>query len=416
MVREWLGLYKKWRGQANKRSDRPSAHCDSISDLCSAARWTQNPARMRSLQRTIHDQLNDAAMARIDWRHVVPDYAERHLGRSVILKPFVGPGEKGVIYISFECEWGKLLGRSNLAEFATKYDLVLAPSGDPHNLINYAFANIWPGTLYSQISNAGDIEVLKGVSEKLIALPLYASSWVNPTWFSPKPKCDRAFDLTMVANFAKFKRHHILFRALRSMPRDLRVLLIGQDQDGRTAKSIEQEARWYGVEDRFLIRVSQPYAQVIQAFSDSRSSVILSRREGLCVVVAESMFADAPVAILQSAELGSRAFINERTGIFLNEQGLAEQLTRFVGEADGFAPKAWAEENISCFKSSARLSRILQQHAEACGQFWTRDLAPLQWCPFPQLVHAADEAMMQTERQAIAQQFGLIIGAERKKP
>ncbi len=76
MVREWLGLYKKWRGQANKRSDRPSALCDSISDLCSAARWTQNPARMRSLQRTIHDQLNDAAMARIDWRHVVPDYAE----------------------------------------------------------------------------------------------------------------------------------------------------------------------------------------------------------------------------------------------------------------------------------------------------------------------------------------------------
>ena len=46
----------------------------------------------------------------------------------------------------------------------------------------------------------------------------------------------------MVANFAKYKRHQALFAVLRSMPKEFRIHLHGQDQDGRGIKTIREMA------------------------------------------------------------------------------------------------------------------------------------------------------------------------------
>ena len=95
------------------------------------------------------------------------------------------------------------------------------------------FRRSFPGPVFTLISNPNDVAVFPRMSSNLIVVPLYASSWVNPDLFEPLPKSQRSWDLLMVANFAKFKRHHAFFAALRSMPSDLRILLIGQNQDGR---------------------------------------------------------------------------------------------------------------------------------------------------------------------------------------
>jgi glycosyltransferase involved in cell wall biosynthesis len=401
----------RWRDRVQPAHDA-QAWVRSIARLCAAARWARDPVRVQSLQVCIRRRLAEPRLAGVNWSEFVPDIHDGRLVKAVILKPYLGPSEKGVVFISFENEWGKLLGRRDLPELAARYNLVLAPSGSPHNLINYAFAAAWPGTLFTLISNAGDADVLPAVSEKFVVVPLYASSWVNPAWFAPRPKAQRAFDLIMVANFAKFKRHHVLFRALRSMPRDLRILLVGQNQDRRTAESIASEARWYGVHNRFELRVNLPYAQVIDSFCNSRASVILSRREGSCVVVAESLFADAPAAVLDNAELGSRAFINEQTGALLHESELAEHLAAFVRAADRITPRPWAEANISCWKSGQRLNAILRDHALARAQAWTRDLAPMQWCPDPQLIRDEDRSWLRDEQRALTERFGLRIGPD----
>jgi glycosyltransferase involved in cell wall biosynthesis len=382
----------------------------SIVRLCSAARMTEDPHAVASLQRRIHERLAKLDSARVDWSEFVPDVERAVLNKAAILKPCVGPREKGLIFISFENQWIKLLRHVDLPAFAARYDLVLAPSGSPHNLINYAFAAKYPSPLFTLMSNAGDAAALPGVSRSFVVVPLYASSWVNPGWFEPLPKAEREFDLIMVANFAKFKRHYVLFQALREMPADVRVLLIGQDQDARTRATIEDEARWYGVSGRFALLANQGYREVAKAFCRSRASVILSRREGSCVVVAESMFADAPVAILQGAELGSRAFINEETGIFLEEGSVGRQLADFVHSADRFTPRRWALEHISCWKSSARLNEIVKAQALARGDEWTLDLAPLQWCPDPQPARVEDRARLEAERHELHARFGLTIG------
>ncbi|MCI0685075.1 MAG: glycosyltransferase [Gemmataceae bacterium] len=410
-VRDFLSLYQRWGDRLRSARD-PQEVARSIVRLCAAARLARDADTVRCLQRQIHERLVELDGRELDWSEFVAGIDDRSIVKAAILKPHVGPNEKGLVFVSFENQWIKLLRLADLPDFAERYDLVLAPSGSPHNLINYAFAAAYPGALFTLISNGSDLEALPGVSDKVVTAPLYASSWVNPDRFTPRPKAERAFDLIMVANFAKFKRHYVLFRALQSMPRDIRVLLIGQHQDQRTSASVEEEARWYGVRERFTLRVNQSYADVTSAFCASRASVILSRREGSCVVVAESMFADAPVAVLDNAELGSRAFINDRTGMFVREDDLAEQLADLVAHADCFAPRAWAEANISCWRSSAKLNGIVKEHAVKHGRSWTQDLAPLQWCPDPQLVRGEDRAWAAAERRSIAERFGVTIGPE----
>jgi glycosyltransferase involved in cell wall biosynthesis len=252
--------------------------------------------------------------------------------------------------------------------------------------------------------------VLPGVSKKLIVVPLYASHWVNPELYQPLPRADRHYDLIMVASWGKVKRHQVLFSALRSMPRELRVLLVGQDQEGRTADTIRELAGWYGVADRFTILSNQPHREVTKLLCQARASVVLSKREGSCVVVAESLFADTPVALLQDAVIGSRVYLNDETGRFLDERHLARDLTEFIRNADRYEPRRWAEQNITCWRSSQTLNDFLKRHALKQGQAWTQDIAALQWSPDPRLARNEDRPLIAAEREEIVRRFGLEIG------
>ena len=148
----------------------------------------------------------------------------------------------------------------------------------------------------------------------------------------------------------------------------------------------------------------------MKLFVQARATAILTKREGSCVVVVESMFADTPVAILQDAEIGSRAYINEHTGRFLDGKHLARDLTDFTRAADSFHPRQWAEQNISCYCSSQILNDALKEQALKCGQEWTQDLAPMQWSPDPTLVRPEDRQRLASERDEIHHRFGLEIG------
>ena len=107
---------------------------------------------------------------------------------------------------------------------------------------------------------------------------------------------------------------------------------------------------------------------------------------------------------------GRAVFLNEQTGRFLDEQTLARDLTEFVQNADRYHPRAWAEQHLTCWRSTQILNDIVKQHALQRGQEWTQDLAPLQWSPDPRLAREEDRQRMAVERQEIIQRFGLQIG------
>jgi hypothetical protein len=409
-VRRSISRYKLWRTPRPQPGDTQAA-ARAIVQLCAAARLAVNDEELREIEARIVALADRLDAGGLDWTEFMPGFDDPRLTKAAILKPYVGPRERGVLFVSFETQWIRLLRPANYLELAERYAVVVAPSSSPpHILFTYAFPVLFPGPVFTLLSHPDDARTFPRMSSRLAVVPLYASSWVNPALFEPIPKPRRSYDLVMVANFAKFKRHQALFAALRSMPRGLRVLLIGQDQDGRTADTIRETARWYGVADRFTLMSDQPYREVTKYFCQARASVVLSKREGSCVAVAESLFADAPAAILQDAGMGSRTFINEETGRFLDENRLAADLADFVRNADRYRPRAWAEKNISCFRSSLILNEQLRRSALERGEAWTQDIAPMQWSPNPLLAREADRARLAAERRDISRRFGLEIG------
>jgi glycosyltransferase involved in cell wall biosynthesis len=391
--------------------DDPQAIARSIERLCTAARLAPTPAQMERVEEQIQRRVESLDATRLEWKPFLPDFDRRTLEKAVILKPQVSEREKGVLFISFGNQWVRLLGLPNLEELVRSYILVLAPGwSPPHDLVNYVFPKAYPDPVFSLISNRRDLEFLPRLSERYRVVPLYASSWVNPDFFRPKPFPERDIDIIMVANFSRIKRHFAFFKVLRKLPPHLNVVLIGQDQDGRSADTIYKEAQYYNVHKRLTILRNVPYRGVAEALCQSRVSLILSRREGSCVVVAESLFANTPVGMLADAHVGSRAFINESTGCLFGRGDWSGRLRDFLARAAEYAPREWAERNISCHGSTAILNDTIKSHMRDTGQEWTQDIAPLCWCPDPRLVNPEDQARMQAARGDLQERFGLVIG------
>jgi glycosyltransferase involved in cell wall biosynthesis len=368
---------------------------------------------MQKAEGIIHDRIRSLDMSRVDWREFVPDVQRRRIEKAVVLKPCIGPKEKGVVFISFEDQWARLLWNCNLIGFDQSYTLVLSPTwSPPHSLVNYLFPVVYPGPIFSLISNTNDLKVLPRLSKRYMMIPLFASSWVNPDLYKPVPFEKKDLDILMLANFGKYKRHFLLFKALLDMPPSVRVLLIGQENGDRNGHTIMSEARAYGVQDRFELLVNAPDHTVLDAICRAKTTVVLSHREGSCVAVVESMFANTPVGIFEDAEIGSRVYINESTGRFLQSRELGKQLMDFITSAHKYSPRAFVEGNISCFQSTKTLNDMLKAHAFATSQKWTQDIAPHHWRPDPQLVSAVDRARMQPSYDDIEMRFGITIGGE----
>ncbi|MEW6304437.1 MAG: glycosyltransferase [Verrucomicrobiota bacterium] len=409
-VRGLLAGWKSFRVR-NPGSD-PQQIAAAIDKLCGAARLAADRGQLLRIEERISELVRRLNGATFDWRPFEESAAKRRIENAVVLKPYISEREKGVVYISFEYQWIRLLQNCDIKEFARRYQLVLSPVwAVPHGLVNYVLPAIWPGKVFCHLSDPNDAEILPRMSANYVVVPLLCSSWVHPDLYRPVPYEKKDIDIVMLANFGKYKRHHVLFRALRDMPRSTRVVLIGQHNGARTADVLRAEARAYGVEDRFELKVSPPDAEMLDALARARTSLILSRREGSCVAIVESIFANTPAALLEGAEVGSRQFINPSTGRFLREQNLAADLMDFIAESQRYTPREWALQNkISCFGSSATLNRVVRDHCLKDGQEWTQDLAEFHWRPNPTLIHEADRPRMASSYQDIEDRFGISLG------
>lgn len=409
LVRRGVGFYRLLWDSSKQRNDSQAA-ARAIVKLCSVARLSPDEQTLQQVEHRIQQRLRNLDVAQVDWTEFVPAIDRPHIGKAVVIKPWVSDREKGVIFISFEDQWAKLLAHGDLREFARRYTLVVSPTWSPaHCLVNYLFPLAFPGPIFSLISNHQDLEIIPRFAPSYVMVPLFASSWVNPAYYQPVPRENRDVDIVMVANFGRYKRHHALFRAMKQMPAHIRATLVGQSQDGRTADTIRHEARCYGVGDRVTVLGHVSNETVSDSLGRAKVSVILSRREGSCVVVAESLFADTPTVLLEGAAIGSAAFINSETGRFVPERDLAAGLMEVISNPQAYAPRRWAEANISCHHSSRILNDVLKQHLQL-GQEWTRDIAPFCWRPDPQLVRPEDQAWMRNECEQIRARFGIEVG------
>jgi glycosyltransferase involved in cell wall biosynthesis len=388
-----------------------------LSRLLTACRRARSGTVRGLLRRRLAPLLAEGGAAacrerRIGWGRYYGDFGDigrqRALTTSLVLKAPGPDGEKGVLYCSFEYNWMRILAHHDARALLAEYTLVGASSWSPPDFAPLAaFGGISAEPVFIGISNHADVEAYGMMRPTVEPLPILASDWVDPDAYAPRPHAERTIDLLMVAHWGRFKRHWLLWEALRGMRRDLRVVLVGSELPGRTSADLRAEARAFGVRQELELVVNVPAARVAELQCDARASALFSAREGSCVAVVESLFAGSPVAMVEGAHVGSRAYVNERTGVLLRRRGIARGLARFIEESGRYSPRAWAEANTGCHHANARLNSLLREHALRSGRPWTRDTEPMCWRHVPDYVHPAAHARMEGAVEALRQRHGV---------
>jgi glycosyltransferase involved in cell wall biosynthesis len=315
------------------------------------------------------------------------------LTRSIILKtPDERTRERGLLLTSFEWELGKIARAARLREITASYDIAFLPTWHPfYSLPLYQYAARAERPLLLMPSSRSDYELCRRRHADLAALPFQASSWVNADLYQPAPQKD--IDIIMVANFSRYKRHWHLFRALRDLPRGLRVVIVGVPLEGRTSATLRAEASVFGTSDRFEIREAPPNDVLSNLLSRARVALALSAKEGSYIAVAEALFSGTPVGLYRDAVIGSKDYVNDRTGMLFDpDRPLARQIEQFLERAASYSAADWARANISSKLNCQRLNDLLRSMARHRGEPWSRDIAPFYCRHFDfHYAHAGDE-------------------------
>ena len=373
-----------------KRKNTTSAIASSVTSLTRAARICPSGIVQRGLERKILKRMKLLDVSKLDWETTFPGTGPREVHKGIILKKPRGQHEKGVLYVAFENQWLRIFRHADLQKLARDYHIVLGQSwSPPHDSSFLVAATMWPGKLFHLISNFDDISTFSRLTDKAVTVPLLSSSWVHPDHFDVDEPVEKSFDIVMLANFGAYKRHFLLFEALRDMPASTRVLLLGKPWEGRTEQTIMDEARAFGVQERITIRPGRPQ-EVARGMRSAKVSLIFSGREGSCVVVVESMFCDVPVGVFADATIGSKSLINEKTGRLLGRRHVGAQLLDFVTNHSQYSPREWVIENeVSCFGSTKILNSAIKSKALEWGEEWTADIVA--HYRRPQLTYASEK-------------------------
>jgi glycosyltransferase involved in cell wall biosynthesis len=335
---------------------------------------------------------------------------ERALTTSLVLKEPGDNGEKGVLYCSFEFNWMKLIANHDARKLFREYILVGASSWSPSDHAVLAnLCGLSKDPAFIGISNMADIAQYRMFAPHIHPLPIMACDWVAAEDFQPLPHHMRTIDILMVSHFRPWKRHWLLFEALRDMDPNLKVTLIGRASEGRTERELREEAAAFGVKQELTFLTHLEIDEVIRHQCNAKVSVALSKREGSCVSVTEALFADTPVVMMDDAHVGARAYINSSTGRLVNRRNFARTLEELIANPRACMPRAWATEHISARLTSKKLNTILREHALRTGQPWTRDIAPLCWRYVPRYLDEIDRLRLRPAVERLRAQHGIVL-------
>jgi glycosyltransferase involved in cell wall biosynthesis len=377
------GLLKAQFGRGAQRVDA----------LCGAVRRLPQGSLLRVASRHLRECIDHDADHVIAAHHAAQMRRELSpaLTRTTVLKAPGADGERGVIYCQFEYNWGRLMeGVGPLAPLLRDYDVIWGASWSPLEYL--ALARVLAtsdGPVYVHPANLGEIARIEALHPRVRVIPQLAGEFQDPEAASSLPAEQRDIDLLVVSNWAPFKRHWDLFDALRDMPADLCIVLVGQPESGHGMDDIRELMRLYRVPQQIELRQSIPLDEVHRLQSRSKASAVFSRREGQCIAAVEALFAGASLGLRRDAMIGSAAYINDQTGLLLDPAHMARDLMRLIQGASSRDPRRWAVEHLGRDQATARLNAWLRKQAEERGLPWTRDIERHWWCPYPWVGDAA---------------------------
>lgn len=323
------------------------------------------------------------------WTH---DERLRLRGNLMVLKA-PREGERGVLLIFFThaSEW--FLTAYDVRRVFERFTVVLEPSWGlcPEPYWAYYAARDTPALCQAMTDETADAIGVSGMP--LVPLRFGAQDWVDENLFRPLGR-EKQFDVIMVANFAKLKRHTVLYKALRAMPGPpLKVALVGHAWE-RTQEEFEAEMRAYGVDKQCTLYRNLEADQVNEMLNRSRVAVLLTRIEGGNRALMEATAAGVPAVVYRYIVGPRLSQINPQTGLFADDHELGAALREVLADPQRFQPRRWFEANSGSRNMHARLNQELRRQAALRGEPWTQDIAAKVNNPMPDYANAADAAAL----------------------
>ncbi len=326
--------------------------------------------------------------------------------RSIVLKMPVFDGatvEKGILLLTFTETSAFFHHHVDCQALLRFFYVVLEPSWSGYCDPNILFWTRYPDSpVVVQATEDLDFRFLESLESNLVPVPFGASDWVDFRLFRPVPGVGKTYDVVYVTNYNPVKRHHLLLRAIAELrdPSYRAALVFGKWGSSRDA--IHELIDHYGVRANLEIFDGLDQHEVNVLLNMSKVNVLLSRKEGSNRSIFEGFFANTPGIVLKRNIGVRKSYINERTGLLVDEHGLARALARFRTAWDRFEPRSWALENISPLRSTQKLGECIRRLAMQRGEPWTGEPVPKVNVPEVTYFEQRDAARMAPSRALLS--------------
>jgi glycosyltransferase involved in cell wall biosynthesis len=290
--------------------------------------------------------------------------------------------EKGVLLLKYTESFRLFRHTLHLPSVLEHYVLVLEPSWSGFIKSDILYFTQFEGqSIIVMAPEKRDYDFLQTLGTNLIPVSYGCGDWVNPSIFRPLNDQGKCYDAVMIARWAIYKRHHVLFHVLRKL-RDpsFKVALVA-DPWPANREELEKLMDVYGVRENIDIFENLRAEEVNKVMNQSKVNLLLSLQEGGNRSLFEGFFADVPGLALKNNIGIPKDYFTPQTGKLIEEKNLKSELLYFREHWHNFNPRAWAEANITPEITTTKLNQLLKRLAYQRGEEWTQDLVAKCNCP-----------------------------------
>lgn len=341
-------------------------HVNLILDSYAASKEAENI-------RDIFHSFGEEYLLRMKYPKVNDDPARQ--GDLIVLKPFKGSNEKGVLFIQYDEGVKKFAALFDIRKLAEFYRLVVEPSTSGYQNAMFFLCYGLPADVIFEAQYEPDYQYIETINRNFHPIRLGAGDWVDPDLFSDGSQTEKKYDVVMIANWLKWKRHHLFFATIAGMRSQIKkVAVIGYPIDGRSLENIRKECVDCGVSDLVDFFERIPPDQVRKVIQQSKTGILLSKEEGANRGIYECFFSNVPVVLSRLNRGVNRDHLNSRTGMLASDKELPEVLSTLLKSYKSFSSRDWALENTGYLNSSKKLNEFIKKLALAAGENWSQDL------------------------------------------
>ena len=296
-------------------------------------------------------------------------------GDVLLLKPYISSKEKGVIFVQYDEGVKRFASIYDIDSLGKYYRFVIEPSTCGYQNPMFFLCLSLETEVIFESQYKDDFDYIQNVGFNFIPIRLGAGDWVDLSLFNINNEVVKEYDLVMIANWLKWKRHGLLFKALLKIRSHVqRVALIGYPIEGRTLRDTKAECKKYGLLDHVDFFDKIPHKDVLEIIKKSKVGILLSKEEGANRGIYECFFSNVPVILTKRNRGVNRDHINRFTGVLADDLELQDVIVEMVNNFKNYNPKKWAFENTGYINSTNKLNQFLKELALEKGEEWTQDI------------------------------------------